>query len=58
MTRLQRWCLAALLFEILALEALFVDVLRYFTPLHVARPAVIFFIGLAIFAVMGLVMEK
>jgi hypothetical protein len=40
------------------LEALFVDVLRYFTPLHIARPAVIFFIGLALLATIGLLVEK
>ena len=58
MTRLQRWCLAALLLEILFLQALFVDVLRYFTPVHVARPAVVFFILLAVLATVGMVLEK
>jgi len=58
MTRLQRWCLAALLLEILFLQALFVDVLRYFTPVHVPRPAVVFFIVLAALSLIGLVLEK
>ena len=58
MTRLQRWCLCALLLEILILQALLMDVLRYFTPIHVARPAVIFFILLALVATAGMILEK
>jgi hypothetical protein len=47
--------LAALLAEILILQASFVDVLRFYTPVHVPRPAVVFFLALALLGFLALV---
>jgi hypothetical protein len=55
MTRRQRWGLAALLGEVLILQVAFVDVLRFYTPVHVPRPAAILLLLLAGIGVWALV---
>jgi hypothetical protein len=58
MTRLQRLCLGTLILEVLFLQAAFVEVLSVYTPLHLAKSAVAFFLLLSVLAMVGLVVEK